>query len=202
MPYSKFSIEMLKDEFGLEIVKKDFLKKIAVLPSTRLISDLEFAFQISPNSEKAKSEFLIAPIFREILEREKFSISLFSGENLDIDFEKNLNGECDFLLTLGGGKLLIDSPIFSIVESKRDNIQLGIPQLLAQMIGARLWNEKQKNKITTIFGAVTTGEIWQFVKLENSKVEIEFRRFYISDIEHILGAITEIISFFKKESTN
>ncbi len=199
MAYSKFSIEMIKDEFGLEIVRKNFLNKTNISPSARLISDLEFAFQISPNSEKAKSEFLIAPIFREIIEREEFSISLFSGENLDIDFEKNLNGECDFLLTLGGGRLLVDSPIFSIVESKKNDIQLGIPQLLAQMIGARIWNEKQKNGISTIFGAITTGEIWQFVKLEDSKVEIEFRRLYISDIGHILGAITEIIAFFKKD---
>jgi hypothetical protein len=199
MPYSKFSLKGVKEEFDLEISYKNFLSEKTVSPSDRLLSDLEFSSHIIFNSEKARSEFLISPILRDVLEKHNFSIALFSGESLDVEPEYNLNGECDFILTNGVLKPLVESPIFTLVEAKKSDLESGLGQVIAQMVGADILNERNENEIKTVFGAVTTGEIWQFLKLHDKKVEIELRRFYISDVSKILGAISEIVDFYKEK---
>jgi hypothetical protein len=65
------------------------------------------------------------------------------------------------------------------------------------MLGARLFNQNENNDIETIYGCVTTGETWQFIKLENEVIHIDSHRYYINNVGEILGVLQVIIDFYK-----
>ncbi len=208
LPYSKFTLPQLEKEFNLKIdANSNILKNMEILPSIWLKQALEFSQTLPLNSEKAKSEFIIAPILIEIRNKNNNSFDIFSGENLDVDIEKDLNGECDFILTKSKNRFTIHSPIFGLVEAKRGEINSNsIAQCIAQMIGAYLFNKQENSNINVIFGAVTTGEIWQFMKLEyinsNYVATIESKKYYIDSVELILGAIQQVIDFYDNQNIN
>jgi hypothetical protein len=45
-----------------------------------------------------------------------------------------------------------------------------------------------------VYGCVTTGESWQFLRLKDSNAELDNRRFYLDNVAGILGAILAIIA--------
>lgn len=198
MPYSHFSLAKVKEIFNLKeldseslfvditpIKSSDWLKK-ALEIGTNLVS--------SASSEKARSEFIVAPILVELRERNNNQFSIYSGERLDIDENKGLVGECDFILTKGEIKHSIQEPIFLLVEAKKHDLGAGLGQCVAQMLGAQLFNQGQ---INVIHGCVTTGEIWQFLKLEQNIVTIDKKHYYIDNVEKILGILQYIVDFYK-----
>jgi hypothetical protein len=77
-----------------------------------------------------------------------------------------------------------------IVEAKNENIKGGLGQCVAEMIAAQLFNEREGNAIDTIYGAVTTGEIWKFLKLVGAVASIDLSDYYIvRDVPKILGIL-------------
>jgi len=199
MAYSKFTIQRLKKEYNIKIIDNtSLLERKEVKPSSWLKETLEIGMTSPLLSEKARSELLIAPILQELRKENKQKISIFSGINLDVDSQNDLNGECDFILVKGDKKHILDIPIFAIVEAKKQDIDLGIAQSIAQIIGAKIFNKNNSNNIKTIFGCVTTGEIWQFMKIEEDfTVIIDTNRFYIDNVPEILGALQQVIDFYK-----
>ena len=61
------------------------------------------------------------------------------------------------------------------------------------MIAAQLFNEIQGNEIKTIYGVITIGTIWQFLKLEGKTIFIDLSEYYIKDINKILGILTNAV---------
>lgn len=61
------------------------------------------------------------------------------------------------------------------------------------MIAAELFNQKEGNCINSIYGVVTTGNIWKFLKLQNQVVYIDISEYYIKDIQKILGILSKIV---------
>ena len=61
------------------------------------------------------------------------------------------------------------------------------------MVAAQLFNEQQGNSIKTIYGAVTIGTIWQFLKLEKQVISIDLSEYYIKDVKKILGILSSAI---------
>ena len=55
------------------------------------------------------------------------------------------------------------------------------------MVALQLFNEQQGNSIQTIYGCVTIGRIWQFLKLEDQLISMDLSEYYIKDIPKILG---------------
>jgi len=47
----------------------------------------------------------------------------------------------------------------------------------------------EQNSITTIYGVVTTGTNWKFLRLQDQLVEIDLQEYYVSEIEQILGIL-------------
>jgi hypothetical protein len=62
------------------------------------------------------------------------------------------------------------------------------------MIAARLFNEKTGKASAQVFGCVTTGEDWQFLRLEPAAVSIDRTRYYIDNVGGILAVLQAIIS--------
>jgi hypothetical protein len=113
-----------------------------------------------------------------------------------VDKERGLFGECDFILAKGEITHTIQAPIFALVAAKKKDIGLGMGQCVAQMVGAQLFNRQEQNDIETLFGCVTTGEDWQFLKLREQTILIDRRRYYLDNVEKILGVIQAILDFY------
>ena len=64
-----------------------------------------------------------------------------------------------------------------------------VGQCIAQMVGAKIFNDKNNSNIIDIYGCVTTGEDWLFLKLNtlDNIVSIDSKKYYIDDVESILG---------------
>ncbi len=196
MPYSQFKFSDLHQKFGIEEeTTKMFENLVPVEPTDWLTRTLEINLQMPLLSEKSKSEYIIAPILTDIWEQNKECFTIFSGVSLDVDTDKGLNGECDFIFSSEPRKKYsLVSPIFTLVEAKNDNISNGIPQCIAQMLGARLFNEKNEKPLKSIYGCVTTGEEWQFLELNENKILVHNKLILLNKIDEILGALQYILN--------
>ena len=143
--------------FSLRLINQSHLfRQIGTVnPSPRLSTDLEdnLELAIAVDTEKARSELIIAPILLELRRQLAPNVSFFSGIYLTVDSERGLNGECDFILSASDNQLDVSAPIVTIVEAKNNDIKSGIGQCVAQMVGAQMFNQNDK----PIIGAVTTG---------------------------------------------
>ena len=197
MSYSNFKLETVKSQFNLNFVrdKSLFAGTERVDPTHLLKQTLEenTPLALAIHTEKARSELIVAPILVEVRRRMDHRISLFSGSEFNVDKSQDLTGVCDFLISLSPEQLTITAPIISIVEAKNDNIKNGIPQCIAEMVAAKKFNELQGNRVDEIFGIVTTGSLWQFLKLNGSTVEIDTDEYYLNELDKILGIIISVI---------
>lgn len=192
MAYSDFTLKGIKQRFGLTIVEVAdlFAHTSDVAPSERLAETLAESLPLAQdnNTEKARSEWIIAPLLLEVHSRLAGRISLFSGAEFNVDAEQGLIGVCDYLLSVSPQQLFISAPLVAIVEAKKEDIRAGIPECVAEMVAARLFNEREGNPIAAVFGAVTTGTLWRFVRLEASAVEVDQREYHVVErLPKILG---------------
>jgi len=198
MPYSKFTLQELKKKFGLKEHKAELFSNVAEIePSAWLKESLQIGTHVTLSSEKARSELIVTPVLLELVKRNDFNIGLFSGVLLNADSNTDLIGECDFIISLRGDTYSLESPIIAMVEAKDNDIDLGIPQCIGQMLGALKFNEDDGKPIDTIFGCVTTGTEWQFLKLQNNTVYVANELYYIKDINNLLGLWQGIIDYYK-----
>ncbi|MFB2893591.1 hypothetical protein ACE1CI_11825 [Aerosakkonemataceae cyanobacterium BLCC-F50] len=193
MPYSQFTLETVEQAFGLSIIEKlDLFSNIPEAPiSDFLKQSLEYntplALEIA--TEKARSEMIITPILIELKQQFNSTISLFSGREFNIDIQQGLIGYCDFIISKSPSQLLIKSPVAVIVEAKNDNIQSGLGQCIAEMVAAQIYNQRQNENNESIYGSVTTGTNWKFMKLFDKVVEIEPNEYFLSNIGKIMGIL-------------
>jgi hypothetical protein len=202
MPYSQYtSLRAIKQKFGIQIETKIlFDAALSIAPSEWLKETLRkmLAHQVALFSEKSRSEALVFPILVEAKEVTNGLVCLYSGAFIDAEKEKglNVNGECDFVLGLGKQNLELEAPIFCVLEAKDNDIESGVPQCIAQLIGSQLFNEQDGFSMPVIYGAVTTGVEWLFLKLEGKTITMDNQRYYIENLPKLLGIIHAIIQQF------
>ena len=197
MAYSNFSLSAIR-KFGLTINEETnlFADTPTVEPSELLVAILKtnLSLALAINSAKARSEMIIAPILIEVRSRFDNQIGLFSGTDFNVDVEQGLTGVCDFLLSRSPEQFFISSPVVAIVEAKKEDINAGLGQCVAEMVAARLFNEREGSGIQTIYGAVTTGDRWRFLKLEEQIVYIDgIGEYLITQLNQILGILINVI---------
>jgi len=168
------------------------------MPSEDLEKDLALASTLPVRSEKAKSEFIVLRILIDLMKRNERFFTIYSGEVLNADKEKGLTGECDFILAKDVKTFDINTPVLTIVEAKKHDIEVGIPQCAAQMIGAKYYNDEAQENIDTIYGCVTTGDDWVFLKLKDNQITIDSKKYYLGEVEEVLGIFQMIIDYYKE----
>jgi hypothetical protein len=201
MSYRKFTYTDLQEKLALDLQQANnlFADAKPIAASGWLIAALERTKNYPKTSEKARSEMLVFPILTDLIENNKDFCTIYSGENLDADKKRGLNGECDYIISTKSISIAISTPIFTIIEAKRaQSIEQGIPQCVAQMVGASIYNQKNKAPATPIFGCVTFGEVWKFMKLDGHTVFIDSETYYLNDVPKILGVLQMILDFYKK----
>ena len=119
---------------------------------------------------------------------------LYSGVRLDVDSDKGLKGECDFILSKAQPSPTLRAPLIVIVEAKKNDIEEGLPQCAAQMVAARLFNEQHHDPLPTVWGCVTTGEAWQFLRLRNQELVVDAGRYYITEVSTVLGILVSVMN--------
>ncbi|WP_333033020.1 MULTISPECIES: hypothetical protein [unclassified Microcoleus] len=188
---------MIETNFGITIADKVGIfadlpdAEYSELLSQTLQENISLALAI--NTEKARSELIVTPILVELRKQFKYQISFFSGKEFNVDLEKGLTGFCDFLISRSPEQLLIKAPVVALVEAKNDNIQAGLPQCMAEMIAAQIFNERRNNNISAIYGVVTTGTNWKFLRLSNQIMEVDLNDYYIDNISKIIGILKYLI---------
>ena len=200
MAYSDFDLKKVRHEFGLQIDEQPdlFVDVTLVQPSAMLADTLAETAHLAMaiHTEKARSEMLITPVLLDLWRQAQAQISLFSGTEFTVDEARGLTGYCDYMLSRSKEQLTINAPVVMIVEAKNENIKGGLGQCVAEMIAAQLFNEREGNAIDTIYGAVTTGEIWKFLKLVGAVASIDLSDYYIvRDVPKILGILGQGIGF-------
>jgi len=197
MAYSDFTLRKVKQSFRLTAVEGGrFLPPTEpIAPSPILAGLLEdtIPWAIAVGTEKAKSELIIAPVLLEVKRLLNRQISVFSGTDFTVDIAAGLNGVCDFLISRSPEQFEIEAPTVVLVEAKRDNINSGLGQCIAEMVAAQRFNEANNNSILTVYGSVTTGTAWRFMKLEGQIVTIDVRDYPFPPIETILGMLVWMV---------
>jgi len=193
MSYSDFTLNRVAKDFNLTISERsDIFKEISELtPSDFLQETLgdNIALALGSNTEKARSELIIAPILVELRKQLNYQISWFSGIDFSVDASKGLNGSCDFIISRSPELLFVSSPVMTIVEAKKENILAGLGQCVAEMLAAQIFNQNEGNEIPVIYGAVTTGTNWKFLRLTGQAIEIDLLEYFINNVGKILGIL-------------
>jgi hypothetical protein len=192
MPYSSFTIAQVKRQFDLNIIKGTFFADLPPLsPRTWFRENLEesASFAAGQGSEKVRSELIVAPLLFELRILLDRQIGLFSGVDFTIDIESGLNGVCDFLLTRSNQELTIEAPAIVLIEAKKGELSAGWGQCAAEMIAAQKFNRAAGQEIPRIYGSVTTGTQWQFLKLADRDLTIDTTEYSLAPIDRILGIL-------------
>ena len=194
MAYSSFTLSKVKADFGIITNETtDLFEAIAPTAPSDLLSltlkeQLPLANAIS--TEKARSELIIMPILIEVRRILNNQVAIFSGSSFEVEPAKGLDGRCDFLLSRSSEQYYITSPVITIVEAKNESIPSGLGQCIATMVAAQLFNQRENQSVEFVYGAVTTGTDWKFLKLVDQTAYIDITDYYIKEVPKILGILT------------
>jgi hypothetical protein len=159
----KIEAEDLVKDFGY-----NFSKKYLNLPQfegelDRLEQSKERLNEILPYvslaNENSRREFLISPIILDFIHYTKCQVRT----EYQIKVNEQLQGYLDYLIQLK--KQLL------VIEAKKGDLDYGMTQLCAELIALDQWQNQEQQ--THILGAVTTGQIWQFARLNREEKHIE-----------------------------
>lgn len=109
------------------------------------------------SSEAAKRELLIAPIIAEVARFCRCSLRI----EYNLTVNQWLKGELDYLLRSHPTQPETKQDSVLVIEAKRDDLTRGFTQLAVELIALA---EVEPGDV--FYGAVTTGNIWQFGRLD------------------------------------
>ncbi|MEG4858017.1 hypothetical protein QUB75_09915 [Microcoleus sp. K1-B6] len=198
MPYSQFTtIGKVKKAFNLTAVEGiRFLPEIEpIAPTTVLQTLLEtnLPWAIATSTEKARSEAIINPVLLEVRNILNQQISVFSGEEFNVDAAVGLTGVCDFLISRSPEQLEVEAPAIVMVEAKKGDLKVGLGQCIAEMVAAQRFNEAKGISISAIYGSVSSGTAWRFLKLEGQIVTIDLTDYPLPPVDKILGFLVWMV---------
>jgi hypothetical protein len=195
MSFRDFSFPKVEQDLGLHVRDADLFPAAPECPVRDSIAEVvrEGAqLALANSTEKAKSEFIVAPVLLELRRLAGGKIALFSGVEWEVDPSRGLAGYCDFILTRGGSEHVLRAPFVAIVEAKNDLIRTGLGQCIASMYAARISNERTHERSGPVFGVVTTGAAWKFLRMEGDDVLLDRDEHFIDNLPRIMGILKEI----------
>ncbi|BAZ12353.1 hypothetical protein NIES4071_41830 [Calothrix sp. NIES-4071] len=195
MSYSDFTFIEVLNKFGLTREERSgvFSQAAEIEPTDFFKTGFNRTYRLLgvSGTEKLRSEGIVYPLLSDLNEVIQAPVLVLSGIEFNIDPARGLNGRCDFLLSKSDELLEVRSPVVVVVEAKKEDIRGGIGQCLASMIAAQIFNSNNGDNINTIYGSVTSGTNWLFLKLEGSKVTIDLDEYFIDKPNKILGILAQ-----------
>mgnify|MGYP005849375677 CR=1 FL=1 len=189
MAYSSFSFDALRNQFGLRQVVEpwlpDPLEAVAVPALDEHYRQL-LGFPLT--TEKARSEVLVMPVLLHVWRHFAHGLTLFSGERIDSEPDSGLVGECDFVFCARPRLMWVEAPVACVIEAKREDLEVGLRQCSAQLLGLQRFNARASLAIDPLVGCTTDGNRWQFVRLRQGRyLEIDPRLVYLSELPYLVG---------------
>ena len=201
MVFSEFTLDSALRSLGVTVREANLFPSLIPAAIPAWLPDwLARGTRLALISEKSRSEFIVVPILLAAKELSGGRLAIFSGQRLDVDASRGLTGECDFILALGPSVPPLRSPIAAIVEAKKNDVEGGLGQCVAQMVAAQEFNAAAGKEIAPVYGCVTTGEAWQFLRLADGVAELDSQRFYLDDPAAILGALSAVVGQAERNS--
>jgi len=195
MAYSDFTLSRVREVFGLvlEEPKSLFLNLVPTSPSDylKMTLDENLVLVTAINTEKARSELVIAPVLLEVRRQLNYQIGSFSGTEFNIDPIQGLTGYCDYILSAIKDSYEVRSPVLMLVEAKNENIKAGLGQCAAEMIAAQQVNTKAGLVKQLVYGCVTTGTDWKFLELCDRTLKIDQRDYFINEVSLLLTILLQ-----------
>jgi hypothetical protein len=179
MPYANFSLQAAVKQFDLKYQGTElvFPTTLPTLPpvaekaipflTRQLERDADLARRTP--TDQAKLSFIIAPVVAAL--RQIHSIGIHSGVPFDVSPMENLQGECDFLITLSDELEIIEAPILVVSQARGSVMSQGIGKCVAEMIAAQRFNQQSGLPPLPIFGCITNGFSWRFLQLSGDTVK-------------------------------
>ncbi len=196
MAYPDFTLDSVETDLGIGQRPGAIFPALPDVDPPQWLSDyLARGMELALVSEKARSELIVTPILLAVRELSGGRVSFLSGPRLDVDPARRLTGECDFLLSLTDPLPRVRPPLLAILEAKRNDIEAGLGQCAAQMVAAQVFNERAGLMGRPVYGCVTTGEDWQFLRLEAQELVIDPARRYIDRLGSVLAALLAAVGF-------
>jgi hypothetical protein len=89
----------------------------------------------------------------------------------------------------------LEAPVLVVVEAKKDDLKQGMGQCLAEMVAAQQFNTEKKRSIPIVYGSVTTGTVWRFLKLEEKTVTVDLTDYPVPPVEKVLSILAWIANY-------
>lgn len=196
MAFPDFPYPEVIAQFGLTENSADLFPGVPELPASSALrsflgTNLTLANLI--NTEKARSELLVAPVFSELWRQAGGRINLFSGIEFVADPDAELTGFVDFLIGLGPQLPRVSTPVIVVFEAKRDNIAEGYGQCIAAAVGAQRFNRRASQSVETIYGGITTGINWKFLCLTGNRLTFDLSEYTIHQPDRLLGLLAHMV---------
>jgi hypothetical protein len=196
MAFRDFSFPEVQQIFGLNLTEMDLFSSVPPLSvpgafAERMRGDIALALAI--NTEKARSEFIIAPLLSELRRLLSGRFSLFSGVEFDVDSSRGLNGYCDFILSRSPLQSVLTAPAVVILSAKNDNLRTGLGQCIAAMVAAQEFNSRSAPALTVVHGVVTTGSAWKFLRLSGVELVLDVEEYFIAEMGRIMAILAFIL---------
>jgi hypothetical protein len=126
MSYRDFTIEEVRRTFQLTFRDQPLFPEIgSIEPFDWLAHMLKEGRDLAVLSEKARSEFIVAPVLMACRELLQEKIHVFSGITLNAAPEQGLTGECDFILARTASSFAVQGPLVVVLEAKRTTSKKG-----------------------------------------------------------------------------
>jgi hypothetical protein len=196
MSFRDFTFPEVQQALGLTLSEADLFSGIPALElppafTEWMRSGIDLALAV--NTEKARSEFIIAPVLLELKRLLGAGFGLFSGVEFNVDADRGLNGYCDFILTRSPLQSVLTAPVVAIAEAKNDNLRTGLGQCIAAMVAAQEFNARSATPVATVYGVVTTGAAWKFLRLTGSSVTLDVPEYFVAELGRILGILSHLV---------
>jgi hypothetical protein len=196
MAFSEFRYPDLLTRLGLtEAPNVDLFPEVEPTPRGPL---LQAGFPVSAqlgtlaHSESARSIWIVGPVLADFWSRFAGRINLLAGVEFPADPEAGLTGFVDFMLCRGPQRFTVSTPVLLIFEAKRDSIPDGLGQAIAGMVGAQRYNRRDGHPVDPLYGCVTTGSLWRFLRLSDTTVTVDRIEYTLDRVEKILGILTHM----------
>src|SRR5438552_71064 len=177
MAFSDFDLKTAVHKFALtEVRDTDVFRDVEPLEPSEFLRvwlDTFAPVALGVNTERARSEFIIAPMLGETRLRVGPSVNVLPGVAFEVDKGQGLSGFCDYLIARSPEIYYVQAPILAVVEAKKEDLVAGLGQCVAEMVAIRLFNEREGTPLPAVFGCVTSGSNWRFLKLEGTTLYID-----------------------------
>ena len=131
MAFGNFTLASAVADFGLTVHSQPLFPHVPPVdigPGLRYALDSFGQLAVGINTEKARSEWLIASLFGELWNRGRGTLFVLSGVDFTVDKEAGLSGVVDFMVGRGPQLSFVLSPscpILAVVEAKNESIPGG-----------------------------------------------------------------------------